>query len=84
MYIGFIYAQCEFNGTCQNLDVWDYLSTPEIYTLFLACIFHTVFWFLALKVVDVIKDGGNFLTAFDCGKKVSSTKEAHLILMHLG
>ena len=31
----------------------------EIYILYIALIFHTVFWGVGLKAVDIIKDGGS-------------------------
>lgn len=36
----------------------------EIYTLFIACFFHIIVWFIVLKVVDVVKDGGSVKEGF--------------------
>ena len=51
------------------------MSTPEIYWLFLACLFHTIIWFLGLKIADVVKDGGSPSSAFTC---FSTTKVIQL------
>ncbi len=65
-YIGRIYTMsgCSFLKTCDELDLWDdYLSDYAVYTIYIACLFHGVFWFFALRVVDVMKDGGKFKEA---------------------
>ena len=62
----FIYIECSFFQTCDTLTFGDYMSKPEIYWLFIACLFHTIIWFVGLKVADVIKDGGSPLAAFEC------------------
>ena len=57
---------------CEELTFGDYMSDVDIYILFIACLFHLVFWFVALKIVDVKKDGGKASSAFACTRKISS------------
>ena len=38
----------------------DYWSQYEIYTIAIACVYNAVLWFVILRVVDVMKDGGKF------------------------
>ena len=74
-YFSFIYAECSYTLECEDLTFADYMSTPEIYWLFLACLFHTIIWFLGLKIADVVKDGGSPSSAFTC---FSTTKVIQL------
>ena len=67
----FSYTECSYLGNCDSLTASDYLKKPEIYWLFIACLFHTIFWFTALKIVDVVKDGGKIHSAFSCTQYVS-------------
>lgn len=67
----FKYFECNAYGTCESLTVADYVREPEIYCLYLACIFHSIFWFFALKIADVVKDGGLASSAFACSRKVT-------------
>ena len=67
-FCSFVYLECSFAQECENLTFGDYMSRPEIYWLFLACLFHTIIWFVGLKIADVVKDGGNPSTAFFSNK----------------
>ena len=50
----------------------------EIYILYVALIFHTVFWGIGLKAVDIIKDGGNIRSMFQT--KVAAKDNSDKIL----
>ena len=60
----------EHKDKCDQLNFGDYFGDPDIYSLFLACFFHLVLWFVLLKIVDVVKDGGKASTAFSFTQKV--------------
>ena len=69
--------QFGFGGKgCEQLTFGDYMSDVDIYILFIACLFHLVFWFVALKIVDVKKDGGKASSAFACTRKMLETRKA--------
>ncbi len=56
---------CGVANDCAHLTVGDYVSQYEIYTLFIGCFFHAALWFVVLRVVDIVKDGGNPKDAFN-------------------
>ena len=60
----------EHKDKCDQLNFGDYIGDPDIYSLFLACFFHLVLWFVVLKIVDVVKDGGKASSAFSFTQKV--------------
>lgn len=62
-YIQNQYLFCSITRTCDSLTFSDYMVV-EIYILYVALIFHTVFWGIGLKAVDIIKDGGNVRSMF--------------------
>ena len=64
------YTVCSFTGNCNELTAWDYISDPEIYSVYIACAFHFVFWGMALKIADVKKDGGQIFGSNKVGDKV--------------
>lgn len=68
-YTNYKYIICTFEDTCDTLTIGDFLATPEIYVLYVALVFHTLVWFVGLKVTDVVKDGGSPLDAFPTFKK---------------
>ena len=55
---------------CDQLQFGDYIGDSNIYSLFLACVFHLILWFVLLKVADVVKDGGKASSAFSFTQKV--------------
>eukprot|EP00095_Tigriopus_kingsejongensis_P007732 maker-scaffold200_size264178-snap-gene-0.9 protein:Tk07732 transcript:maker-scaffold200_size264178-snap-gene-0.9-mRNA-1 annotation:"atp-binding cassette sub-family a member 5" len=59
----FVFNLCGITSDCSQLTFADYMGEYEIYSLFIACVFHIVLWFFLLKVVDVLKDGGSFKDA---------------------
>ena len=49
---------CSLYGNCEDFTAMDYFQKFEIYILYIACLFHTIFWALALRAADIFKDGG--------------------------
>ena len=70
MPFSYKYTVCTFIGNCNELTAWDYISDPEIYSVYIACAFHFVFWGMALKIADVKKDGGQIFGSNKVGDKV--------------
>ena len=53
-------SQCSLRSSCGELSFWDdYFSRYDIWTLYVACLVHILFYFLLLRYVDVRKDGGS-------------------------
>ena len=61
----YLLSGCSFTETCaEDLTLWEsYLSQYEIYTMYIAIVFHTVLWFFLLRLVDIKKDGASFMDA---------------------
>ena len=61
----YLLSQCSLRSTCGDLSLWDdYLSRYDIWTLYVGCLVHALFYFLLLRYVDVRKDGGSSGEAF--------------------
>ena len=61
----YLVSQCSLRSSCGELSLWDdYLSRYDIWTLYVACLVHILFYFLLLRYVDVKKDGGSSGEAF--------------------
>ena len=69
----------EHKDKCDQLNFGDYIGDPDIYSLFLACFFHLVLWFVVLKIVDVVKDGGKASSAFSFTQKVKLSSIQKLV-----
>ena len=52
------FTLCSLYGNCEDFTAMDYFQKFEIYILYIACLFHTIFWALALRAADIFKDGG--------------------------
>ena len=62
-YIQRQFTECSVTDSCSTVTVADYM-VPEVWVLYVALAFHTVFWALGLRVADVMKDGGTFSSVF--------------------
>ena len=61
----YLLSQCSLRSSCGDLSLWDdYLSRYDIWTLYVACTVHILFYFFLLRFVDVKKDGGSSGEAF--------------------
>lgn len=60
-YIQAQYAQCSFSNSCDSVTLSDYMVT-EVWVLYVALAFHTITWGFALRIADVMKDGGSLIS----------------------
>ncbi|XP_059079473.1 cholesterol transporter ABCA5-like isoform X1 [Tigriopus californicus] len=78
----FVFNLCGITTDCSEITFGNYMGQYEIYTLFIACGFHLIVWFIVLKVADVVKDGGSVREGFsflmknnDKYKKIDQDRE---------